>query len=418
MVTKTENDAAKTWTYQRPPWMLGAALFISSVFWLGAQIAMTSVLIPAKFGVLSPGGKVGLVASLSAVGAIVSLIATIVFGAISDLTRSRFGQRVPWMIFGSIGCSGMMLLIMIADNPALIIIEWALFQIFLAAIVAPIVAVIPDRVPESRRGVFSSVYGSSMMVGGAIGSILASRFITNPDQGILVFSIMILACGPLFALLAPDASNKDVPRLPFTAKSLLHNFSFPTKNARDFYIALMSKLFYVVGSFMISSYQLYILTDYMHASQKEAGDVIAIVSSIGLVLGLIVAAVAGPISDRVGKRKIFIVAAAALMAVGTVLPLAVPQIWTIYVFYIANSIGGGLFNSVDQAINYDVLPDPSTAAKDLGIINMANTGGQVLGPLAGSAIVMLTGGFGAIFVVSIVSMLASGILIKFVKKSK
>ncbi len=418
MNTETTKAQADTWGGQRPPWMLGIALFISGVLWLGTQLAMTTVLIPAKFSMIAPDGKVALVATLSAVGATVSLIATIIFGAISDLTRSKFGQRVPWMILGSIGCAGMVLLIMIADNPVLIITEWAIFQVFLAAIVAPIVAVIPDRVPEKRRGVFSSVYGSSMMFGGAAGTMIASRFVSNPDQGMLIVSVMVLLSGPIFALLAPDKSNKDVPRAPFTAKSLLHNFSFPVKNSRDFYIALFGKLFFVIGSFMISGYQLYILTDYMNASEEEAGNVIAMVSMIGLILGLIMAAIAGPISDRVGKRKIFVIGAAILLALGTVLPLTIPQTWTMLVFAVFNAVGGGVFNSVDQAINYDVLPDPETAAKDLGIINMANTGGQVLGPMAGSAVVLITGSFGAVFLVSAVAMVASGTLIKFVKKSR
>ena len=402
----------------RPSWVLALAIFLGAVLWLAPFLGMNTVLIPAKLEVIAPDSKVGLIATISAVGALVSLVATIAFGAISDLTRSRFGRRVPWMLLGSAGSAAMLLVVRSAENSGTVVLGWALFQVFLAAIVAPLVAVIPDRVPERRRGTFSSVYGVSMMMGGAVGMMIASRFIADPEQGMLVMAVLIVLAGPLFAVLAPDVSNADVPREPFSAAMVLHNFSFPVKNARDFYLALSGKLFFVIGTYMITGYQLYILTDYMGASSAEAGDIIALVSLITLVLGLVFAAVSGPLSDRVGRRKIFVIAAAGLLAVGTIFPLSVAEPWTMLVFAVFSAIGGGIFNSVDQAVNYDVLPDPETAAKDLGIINMANTGGQVFGPLAGSAVVGIAGSFGTIFLVSAVSMAASGTLIKLLKGSR
>jgi len=402
----------------RPSWVLALAIFLGAVLWLAPFLGMNTVLIPAKLEVIAPDSKVGLIATISAVGALVSLVATIAFGAISDLTRSRFGRRVPWMLLGSAGSAAMLLVVRSAEGSGTVVLGWALFQVFLAAIVAPLVAVIPDRVPERRRGTFSSVYGVSMMMGGAVGMMIASRFIEDPDQGMLVMAVMIFLAGPLFAVLAPDVSNADVPREPFSLAMVLHNFSFPVKNARDFYLALSGKLFFVIGTYMITGYQLYILTDYMGASSAEAGDIIALVSLITLVLGLVFAAVSGPLSDRVGRRKIFVIAAAGLLAVGTIFPLSVAEPWTMLVFAVFSAIGGGIFNSVDQAVNYDVLPDPETAAKDLGIINMANTGGQVFGPLAGSAVVGIAGSFGMVFLVSAVSMVASGTLIKLLKGSR
>ena len=403
---------------RRPSWVLGLAILLAAVTWLGPFLAMNTVLIPAKLDVIAPDDKVALIATISAVGAIVSLVSTIAFGALSDLTRSRFGRRTPWMLVGSVGSAAMILLVRAAESPSAVVVGWALFQVFLAAIVAPLVAVIPDRVPQSSRGAFSSVYGVSMMVGGAVGTMVASRFIVDPEQGMLVMACMILVSGPVMAVLAPDTSNVGVAREQFSSSMLLHNFAFPTKNSRDFYLALAAKLFFVVGTYMVTGYQLYILTDYMGATKAQAGDTIALISIISLVLGLLFAAISGPISDRVGRRKIFVVVAALLLAVGALFPLLVGEIWTMLVFAVFSAVGGGIFNSVDQAINYDVLPDPETAAKDLGIINMANTGGQVFGPLVGSAVVGILGGFSAVFAVSAVVMVVSAGFIRSIKKSR
>ena len=55
-----------------------------------------------------------------------------------------------------------------------------------------------------------------------------------------------------------------------------------------------------------------------------------------------------------------------------------------------SAIGGfgyGMYGSVDQALNVDVLPNEEEAGKDLGILNIATTLGQMVGPIVTSAIV-------------------------------
>ncbi len=51
----------------------------------------------------------------------------------------------------------------------------------------------------------------------------------------------------------------------------------------------------------------------------------------------------------------------------------------------------GMYNSVDQALNVSVLPNPDNAAKDLGIVNLANSLGQVFGPIMASVIIGAVG---------------------------
>mgnify|MGYP000843280077 CR=1 FL=1 len=39
---------------------------------------------------------------VNSIGAIVALLANIIFGTLSDMTRSRFGKRTPWIVGGGI----------------------------------------------------------------------------------------------------------------------------------------------------------------------------------------------------------------------------------------------------------------------------------------------------------------------------
>lgn len=44
-----------------------------------------------------------------------------------------------------------------------------------------------------------------------------------------------------------------------------------------------------------------------------------------------------------------------------------------FAYAVIAAFGNGLYNSVDGALNMDVLPSSDTVGKDLGLINMANT---------------------------------------------
>ncbi|MFC7580101.1 MFS transporter [Schaalia naturae] len=401
------------------PVRFGVAVFLGTVMWVAPFLGLNTVLLPARLAEIAPDQKVALVSTLAVVGSIVALVANILFGAFSDLTRSRFGRRNPWLVVGSIGTFLAVMLLMQASSVAAIVAAWCLFQMFLNALVAPLVTVIPDRVPVTQRGSYSAVYGVAMMVGASIGQLLASRFVTDTTTGMWVMAIILLLDAPVFWLLAPEQSNKDHPRAPFSASMLVENFVFPVKNCRDFYLALSGKLLCVLGMFAITGYQLYILTDYMKQSTEQAGDLIAVISMITLVTGLVFGTISGPLSDRLGRRrKVFVIGAAWLIAVAALFPFAVARPWAMLVYAALAGIGQGVYNSVDQALNYEVLPNPGTAAKDLGILNMANTGGQILAPAVTGGIVAAFAGYGPVFLASAAIMVASSLLIAPIKKAR
>jgi len=91
-------------------------------------------------------------------GAFVAVVANPFFGRLSDRTTSGFGMRRPWlvggMVFGTMG----LLVIAVAPNVTLILVGWCLAQLSFNALLAAIVALLPDQVPVEQRG---RVAGSS-----------------------------------------------------------------------------------------------------------------------------------------------------------------------------------------------------------------------------------------------------------------
>lgn len=378
---------------------LSVALAFGALAWAVPFSAASSVLLPAKIATLDPGNKIGLLAVIVITGSIVAMIANVVFGALSDLTRSRFGRRNPWIVGGGIVAAVFMALLATAPTVPLLVLWWCLYQAAQNAIIGPIVAVVPDRVQHARRGTVSAVYGVGFLVGLALGSVVGANFIARPGIGFGVLAIVVGVLPLIYALLAPDFSNTDQARVRLKGRDLLAQFSFPTK-APDFYWALIGRLLLVLGYYLISGYQLYILTDYMKLSNVAAGGVISLAALINLGAALLGSVTSGPISDMLRRRKIIVIIASVFLALGSLVPVITPQPWTLLVFAGVGGFGLGIYFSVDAALMSEVLPSDSSRGKDLGILNMANTGGQILAPAVSSLVIGIGFGFVPVFVVA------------------
>lgn len=67
----------------------------------------------------------------------------------------------------------------------------------------------------------------------------------------------------------------------------------PTKNCRDFYLALFGRLLLIFGYFCINGYQLYILEKYIGLPVAEAGAVLSSMSVVIMVVSLVALAYLG-----------------------------------------------------------------------------------------------------------------------------
>ncbi|NAS27368.1 MFS transporter [Herbidospora sp. NEAU-GS84] len=102
---------------------------------------------------------------------------------------------------------------------------------------------------------------------------------------------------------------------------------------------------------------------------------------------------AGIASDRTGRRKIFICAAATAMAGGLLIPLAWPTLTGYLVMTVVIALAFGCFESVDTALITQVLPRSSSYAQDIGVLDIASIAPQILAPAVSGALVVGTGSY-------------------------
>jgi len=81
---------------------------------------------------------------------------------VSDRTSSRLGMRRPWMIIGLLGGSLGILVVALAPSVPVVLAGWRIAQLSFNAVLAALVAVLPDQVPEVQRGTIAGALPSSI----------------------------------------------------------------------------------------------------------------------------------------------------------------------------------------------------------------------------------------------------------------
>ncbi len=136
--------------------------------WL-AIYAPIQVVLPEQVQSLHPADKAVLFSVVMAAGAIASLLANPVVGALSDRTTSRRGRRHPWTVAGAlVGAAGLAVLAAAPDIPVMVL-GWCIAQVGLGGMLATLTSALPDRVPARQRGALGGLIGISQMLGTVAG---------------------------------------------------------------------------------------------------------------------------------------------------------------------------------------------------------------------------------------------------------
>jgi MFS family permease len=361
--------------------------------------AIPGILLPQQITVvLGEGDKVANLTIVATIGAFAAMIAQPIAGQISDRTRSRFGRRAPWMVLGALAGALSLIGLAFADSLVGFVLAWTLVQISYNFAQGPLSAVLPDRVPLSRRGLFAALSGIGLMVGAIGGQVIGSLFFQSLTAGYITFAVVALAIMIVFNLFNPDYPSTQLKPEPFQLRDFLRTFWVSPIKHPDFFWAFTGRLLLYTGYFAVTGYQLFLLTDYFGV--ENPATVIPVLGLISLAGILISTVVSGPMSDRFGRRKPFVFASAATTGLALVLPWVWPDLTAWMIMTFVAGLGFGMFQAVDTALISEVLPSAKSFAKDLGVVNIAATLPQTLAPGVAGAIV-LTFGYAGLFPVGI-----------------
>jgi MFS family permease len=344
-------------------------------------------------------------------GAAVSLVANPLFGALSDRTVSSFGRRAPWILAGAILAAAALLAMSGATTVALMLLFWCLVQLGANAAYAAITAAVPDRVPVPQRATVGGLAAMGQTVGILLGAVFGAVVSGNYMVGYwLCAAALVLSVLP-YLFHRNDPVLPLSARPPFQLKAFARGFWISPARHPDFAWAWLTRFLMNVGNQLTIVYLLFFLRDVIGHEDPALG--VLVLTGIYAVLVIITAVLAGPWSDRVGKRKPFVIGSSVTIAMAGLIMAFFP-VWPGALAGAAVlGIGFGAYLAVDFALLTQVLPQAADRGKDMGVINVAASLPQVFAPTLAFLSIQYLGGYVTLFsAAAVIGLLGAVFVVK------
>jgi MFS family permease len=131
-----------------------------------------------------------------------------------------------------------------------------------------------------------------------------------------------------------------------------------------------------------------------------------------MVLSIIVGSlVGGIISDKIGRRKPFIIVASLFLTVGLLIYALFPIWGLVLVGTAITGLGMGTYLAVDLALASQVLPVAADRGKDIGIINTAIFLPMLVSPLLAGVVLGTSNSYLLLFIILAVAAVGAAALI-------
>lgn len=398
------NPVSGTW--------IGLFTAASLAKWIGI-LGPTQILVPVQIAQIDPANKVASFGWVSALGSIVAVLACPLFGALSDRTTSRFGRRHPWILGGTVLFACALALQSIQDTFFGVLLCWLLVQTTVNALYAGIGATIPDSVPVRQRGFVSAFMGLSMPAGLVLATMLMTVVAGADRSGYLLLVPIVLVLGVPFVLFTKDVPLPASHRPALSVKGFLAGFWISPRKHPDYAWAFSGRFALQLANAIGTLYLLYFLQDEVGLDDPANGVFVLI--SLYTAAILLTSVIAGRISDRLGRRKVFVLVSGCVVAVA-MLMLAFWHTWTaVTIAAVILGSGYGVYVAVDDALITQVLPKARDRGKDLGLINAARTAPVAVAPAVAGTIITLLDSYLVLYLTAGVVALIAALLVQPIK---
>lgn len=352
------------------------------------------VLIPGRVQELVYGGEASRTWGLIfGAGAIWAVFGPALFGTISDNLTSKYGRRKPFIALGSGLTLIALFLVFRAEVIWVLAVGYLLLQISDDVGTGPYSAMIPEVVPENRRGHASSILGMLQSLG-QVSSAVVGLVLGNVALIFIGIGVVNVLCAwlTIYSL----KGIKSEPAIVST-ESILTRFIAQWKAPwvdADFRWVWFTRFINSLGFYLVSTYLLFYLTRGFDAyvlfgrdlqEPETAVQVLAVSISLFGAVGAIISA---RLSDSFGRKKLIYAAGVVLFC--SLLPFAFYREFTAtFILAIFFGTAYGIYVAADWALISDVLPNKETAGTEMGVWQSSISSVQIIAGGSGVAIAAL-----------------------------
>jgi MFS family permease len=340
-------------------------------------------------------------ALVTGAGSLLAIVSNPLFGRLSDRTTSALGMRRPWMVVGLLGGAVGTLTVALAPTIAVVLVGWCIAQVFLNALLAAQTAILPDQVPAVQRGLVSGILGVCLPAASVAATYLVQAF---EGRQLMMFLAPLLVGGMLVGIFTGSLHDRrlDVAdRPPWSLRQLVGTFYVSPRANPDFAWAFASRFMLVMAYAFLVTYQAYYLIDELGVAEGDVAHQIYLGTVVQSVVLVVASPVTGRLSDRLRRRKVFVMAAAVVYGAALFIIASANGVGGYLLGMALGGLGFGMYMAVDLALVVDVLPDTGSAGKDLGVLNIAGALPFALAPALAPAVLGISGNsYSALYLVA------------------
>ncbi len=359
-------------------------------------LPLLSILLPARIGTIAGDARLDLFTVTVIAGAAAASLSNIAFGWLSD----RSGGRRRWVALGLALTAASYVAVALATTPLAIVLAIMAFQIAINALLAPFLAIMADEIPDSQKGVAGGLLAFAAPVASALGALLVLSPFTDTTRYLLIPAAVALCVVPML---------RTKPRL-LAAQTVAQTRSSP----RDLAIAWGSRLLIQISGAVLSLYCFYYFQSV--GAHPDLDARVAQVLTVAYTLALPIAVLSGRLSDRIGRRKPFLLGAAFAAALGLAGMAATRDFGFAALCFGLFQIGSAVFLALHSAFATQLLPNPQHRGRYLGLLNLTNTLPSLLGPLLAWTLATPQD-FGAVMLALAALAICGGLLILFIREA-
>jgi MFS family permease len=384
----------------------------TSLVFLAPLLVTLALKVNSLVGIEQAPNSLGLV---TGIGSLLAMVSNPFFGKLSDRTSSRMGMRRPWMIIGLVGGSLGVLTVALAPNIGFVLVGWCIAQLMFNALLAALIAVLPDQVPAVQRGLVSGALGICVPIASVSGTFVVQLF--TGDQ--LAMFLAPCAIGGLlvlpFVMTLKDRRLARAAKPAWSLQEFASTFYVNPRKSPDFAWAFASRFLLVLAYAFLVTFQTYYLLDKIGSTEAEVPQQIFLGTLVQSLVVVAASLLGGRLSDRMGRRKVFVLTASMVYGLAMFVIATATSFDGFLVGMAIGGLGFGMYVAVDLALVADVLPNKNNA-KDLGVFNIASALPFSFAPAIAPAILAVgSGSYGVLYAVAGVCAILGAVAILPVK---
>jgi MFS family permease len=369
----------------------------SYIFWLmlasfGASIAM---MVPLSYGIavriseLAPGHE-EVLGYITGTAQLIYLVISPMVGIWSDRMRSRFGRRTPFIFLGTgIGLAG---LIVMGSAPNLLIVGagWVLGMAGWSISGGAIQNLMADKLPEQQRGKVSALTGLMTQIAPVLGIGVAYAVSSNTLLVFVIPGVIGAVLLALFPLIKPEGSSKDLAvTSPVTKKSVIASYGFNVRKYPDFAWNWLGRFVFFMGLYFNTTFGTFFYAQRLNLPVREVAGVVATIGMLGVVAAAAGALLGGFLSDKLRRRRLFVMIAALLFVGGALAEATAWSLPQLIIGAVLMQTAIAVFATVDQAIIFAILPNRTETGRYMAVVAFAQKIPSAVAPLIASLVITL-----------------------------